>query len=67
MVIADVELVLVVINETHSENYFLAVFVLFCTGAGDRFIIKLDHIYKKAWLLVPFEFLPIVIWENLLE
>ena len=60
------ELVLVVISETHSENCFLAAFVFFCTGAGDGFIIKLDHIYKKAWHLVPFELFKFVICENCL-
>jgi len=53
-----------VISETHSENCFLAVFVFFCTGAGDGFIIKLDHIYEKAWHLVPFELFKFVICEN---
>ena len=61
------ELVLVVISETHSENCFLAVFVFFCTGAVDGFIIKLDHIYKKAWHLVPFELFKFLICENCLK
>lgn len=67
LVNADVELVLVVISETHSENCFLAVFVFFCMGVGDRFIIKLDHIHKKAWRLVLFELLKFVICENRLK
>ena len=67
LVNADVELVLVVISETRSENCFLAVFVFFCTGAGDRFIIKLDHIHKKAWRLVLFELFKFVICENRLK
>ena len=67
LVNADVELVLVVISETRSENCFLAVFVFFCMGAGDRFIIKLDHIRKKAWHLVPFELVKFVTCENRLK
>ena len=55
------------ISETHSENCFLAVFVFFCMGAGDRFIIKLDHIRKKAWHLVPFDLVKFVICENRLK
>jgi hypothetical protein len=67
LVNADVELVLVVISETHSENCFLAVFMFFCMGVGDRFIIKLDHIHKKAWRLVLFELFKFVICENRLK
>jgi len=67
LVNADVELILVVISETHSENCFLAVFVFFCMGAGDRFIITLDHIHKKAWQLVPFKLFKFVICENRLK
>jgi len=56
-----------VISATHSENCFLAVFVFFCMGVGDRFIIKLDHIHKKAWYLVPFDSFKFVICENRLK
>jgi len=56
-----------VVSETHSENCFLAVFMFFCMGVGDRFIIKLDHIHKKAWRLVLFELFKFVICENRLK
>jgi len=36
-------------------------------GVGDSFIIKLDHIHKKAWYLVPFDSFKFVICENRLK